>query len=735
MAITQTKVTGRVALADDLNPTSGVVEFTLSGYDTFATTDAVILNTSRSATIDPATGEIDIDLFPNGDGGYGTHYIVRAVVYVDGVSSTVSLGFVTVPQTGPVDLNDILQINTPAEPTTSEYAALLTSSVAAAQAAAASAAAYAPYADRTAAIAATPDAAVQLIAVRQGRQTLNYVRDDSGTALTTADGQNWSPSGAAFVEHWGALADWDGTTGTDDTVAINAALAWFAADDGRHLIFGEGVFYYDGNAVLSGEKGDGTWRKFNRITMIGAIYHKDPGATTGNPIAWEISEFENLSLDLQTAGGGKLGDFSASAVTDGGTTFLQLHAVQWVPTFRVHAMNYEGRVIHTTSKAASASARVRNIDLMLMTGNRPDTSPTDAGRAKCGQPLCADNTTSFPSVGAWGRWQWRGEHSMYGALFVDMADVEQGWVEAGRTVNSPVLDLVGVNYYNGDTFYTAETDQASQMPALRLKSSANQATYRVFFDKVRTDFGYTGIEYEDGPANFVGLKISQIDGTLLSEAQIVLTNVLSSVHLGNISSKSSPTALRIVGACGVVEAHFAQTDNMSEDIFDLQGTVTRLSLTGTIGDTGAAFYPVNLGTSNNDVDMNLSIDASTAAAKVRIGFGGSNNIRLVGGKFSGSSPAFSSGRPEMVKNVKGLQTESYGVATIASGTNSVVVTHNLDLTAQMVLVTPRHAEVSDAIVTSLGATTFAIQVGSNTTADRTLYWECKTPLLRGDTNA
>lgn len=67
--------------------------------------------------------------------------------------------------------------------------------------------------------AAAALAPVQVL--RVGR--LAYGRDASGTALATEDGQKWSPVGNVTPNHWGAAAD----GATDDTAAINSAIAWW----------------------------------------------------------------------------------------------------------------------------------------------------------------------------------------------------------------------------------------------------------------------------------------------------------------------------------------------------------------------------------------------------------------------------------------------------------------------------------------------------------------------------
>lgn len=84
------------------------------------------------------------------------------------------------------------------------------------------------YLTRAAAIAATVAAPVLSIAVQHGGMVLDYVRDATGTALTTADGGTWSPAGVPTPQHWGALGD----NVQDDTTYIQAAIDWATTNSG-----------------------------------------------------------------------------------------------------------------------------------------------------------------------------------------------------------------------------------------------------------------------------------------------------------------------------------------------------------------------------------------------------------------------------------------------------------------------------------------------------------------------
>jgi len=63
-----------------------------------------------------------------------------------------------------------------------------------------------------------------------------------------------------------------------------------------------------------------------------------------------------------------------------------------------------------------------------------------------------------------------------------------------------------------------------------------------------------------------------------------------------------------------------------------------------------------------------------------------------------------------------------GIATIASGTSSVVVDHGLVATPSVVKLTGTHSEVASPWVTNVTATQFTINVAGAVTADRDVYW-------------
>lgn len=63
-----------------------------------------------------------------------------------------------------------------------------------------------------------------------------------------------------------------------------------------------------------------------------------------------------------------------------------------------------------------------------------------------------------------------------------------------------------------------------------------------------------------------------------------------------------------------------------------------------------------------------------------------------------------------------------GTATITSGGTNATVAHSLGAAPSQVLVTGRHAETADAVITARTTTNFTITVPNAVTADRQVDW-------------
>lgn len=105
------------------------------------------------------------------------------------------------------------------------------------------------YSDYAAAVAAKPHAVLANIGVMSNGEVMTYVRDATGTALTTADGQKWSPATTAHVGHWGAVGD--GVA--NDRLPIQQATNWVAQRGGGNLRFADRN-YQVGSPILRSPK-------------------------------------------------------------------------------------------------------------------------------------------------------------------------------------------------------------------------------------------------------------------------------------------------------------------------------------------------------------------------------------------------------------------------------------------------------------------------------------------------
>lgn len=133
------------------------------------------------------------------------------------------------------------------------------------------------------------------IVVRQGNAA-----DNGGTVWKDALGRSWERqfSGPIDIRWFGAVADWNGATGTDNTVAINKALSAARGiyGTGRSVLVPDGKFLCGDidilttGIVLTGESKYGSWL----VAKQGATHILDIGSVT-TP-AREVV-IEKLSLD------------------------------------------------------------------------------------------------------------------------------------------------------------------------------------------------------------------------------------------------------------------------------------------------------------------------------------------------------------------------------------------------------------------------------------------------------
>jgi len=102
---------------------------------------------------------------------------------------------------------------------------------------------YAP--TRAEAILLNVPAAQDILFVRSDAGLLAYKRDAAGTALTTADGQTWSPDGEVTPQHWGVVA-----SGGDQTIRLDQMMDYLNSQSLKRLHFPAGAYQYGGDGLF-----------------------------------------------------------------------------------------------------------------------------------------------------------------------------------------------------------------------------------------------------------------------------------------------------------------------------------------------------------------------------------------------------------------------------------------------------------------------------------------------------
>lgn len=259
---------------------------------------------------------------------------------------------------------------------------------------------------------------------------LAYERGSAYSALRSNGGSvDWKPLDLHTIRHWGAVGNYDGTTGANSTEAINNALKWHSrAGDGQRLHIPCGWFYYDGETSLD-------YRDARAISLT-----CDGQITLGasKPIAWELHNFESGLIQINLRNGGKTGNFSQATPTGGGTTAIQVHNTQWA-RFKISAMNYQGRVLHGTCKTLKAEDRNIRAHVEMTFGQRQIVGDDRL----CGQPLYWEHG-EVSNTGGTGSFSLTGSGCRYGPVFERCNDVTlPEWEFGPCTVQGPKMRGVG----------------------------------------------------------------------------------------------------------------------------------------------------------------------------------------------------------------------------------------------------------------------------------------------------
>jgi hypothetical protein len=548
---------------------------------------------------------------------------------------------------------------------------------------------------------------------------LSFTQAGTGAVARTVDSRLKE---VVSVKDFGAVGNFNGTTGANDTDEINAALQWWAGGEGRHLHFPEGWYYYAG--VTNIDLGS---KKFNKITCDGQITF---GGTAGT-INWTISNLENGYFQLNLRNGGLLGDFTNSTPV-GGTTALKFHTIRW-GHFDIESMNYRGRVVHFTAGGTDQSLRCQMLDLNIRTGNRTESDDD----ALCGQPFFADSA-NCDQTGAFGKVSWRGEGCAYGPVFERLNDIDIGHIEAGKFSVKP-MEFRGCVVVMINVLYIGATDSTAGANADGVRfvtSAAGRLNGDVHIKTLRILRSVNGLYATGFDSAQPGIRIDSF--TCDRCATALVFNGVPTAVVDAAGGEGMVSLLDVQGSCGNIYVNVDKVYNVTGDVIKVSGTVNRLKISGLIEvGAGAGFSLVNLGTENNKVDLiDLDLVSSTCDQLVKMDFGGENKVRLIGGSMTGTSAKFNTPRaPEFAVGVRGYQTESCGGAIVLSGQSAVTFDHGLARPPQHVSLTGLSAELSQPYITSITSTQITAAVPAPVTANRQLYWNATASIAREDLDA
>ncbi len=506
------------------------------------------------------------------------------------------------------------------------------------------------FATRAAAEAATVDAGVDRIYVMHDGLVLTYIRGSANLCLrTNSSSVNWMPAEQALVQHWGAVGDFNGTTGTNNTTVINNALSWLSdGTDGRHLHFPEGWYYYDGTKTM-----DFNRAKFCKITMDGEIT-----MGSSNPISWKIADLENATINVNLRNGGALGDFSTSTPSGGGTTAVQTYHNQWC-TFNMHAMNYKGRVLHVTADPAIADSLGRCVRIFVnVTFGSRLLDPDDAN---CGQPLYVDSST-VTNVGGTGEFTIRGSACKYGPVFERLADVIIPEAEFGPC-NTDGPKFYGVHTLYIGHWFSGESTTSGGFYAGNTTSGVQCKAWHINHMKIFLSNG-VGAYFENFAAPTGQIGASLVIDSLICTKQtgysgLYLSNMAGAVNIKSLHINDASNGVYLAGTNGDITMHIDGMSTLTNHGVNNQSTSCEsVRLSGVIRGGASGANLLNLGSNNNTYFHIDGMHLESSVATYLIGWTHSaspNQIYHIGGQTTvGGSTTIYNGtkRPEEIRYVK-----------------------------------------------------------------------------------
>lgn len=503
--------------------------------------------------------------------------------------------------------------------------------------------------------------------------------------------------------------------GTNDATAIQRAFNWLHLGDFRTITAkgGAGYRFRVASAIVSGT---------NPVIGARVIFEAPitPDAVALNAITLQNMRDSEFKLFVQ--GGGLEADYRTLAP---GTPYSQAVIIKGCRRVRydIRGNSYIGRLLLVDCIGGhfKNSFHVGRIEC----GDRSDALLA----TQCGQAIFVQGETGSTAVGcfyintAWSRWS---------PIFDSVVDVIVPHAEFG-----PLNADVGVNsaweWRGCGSIWLGQMlggDEAQKHTMMKFTTNAGGGgCRRVFIDLLQSVQALNALVVEGMQANSGGLVVNKLV-TNGSGGAAVVAGTSEKVRVIHHSSIGDLHAINAVGNISHLD-YYLEADETLRDAILVDAALTSASVLDFKGrssdgskQTVNAFSHAKIdstGARVNFIDFTMQ-GASMLACFDIAGTSGSNGVRIRGGRYETTTKFDGGIEANSIDGAQGILSKAWGTARIVSGTSSIVVTHGMFGIPSQVFLQGTHAEVSDTIPTSIGATQFTVTAPANVTADRDVYW-------------
>lgn len=503
------------------------------------------------------------------------------------------------------------------------------------------------------------------------------------------------------VFEFGAVGDCAGPgIGTDDSVAIQAAFNWLVSAPFRKLYFPSGYRWRVGSTCTADFGG-----KFGGQIIMESPITPDPGIGD----AFRIVNGRSLTLKLWAHEGGQIADYSQADPVGADQAFV-IRGVRdgdvWVKAYL-----YKGRVVRLTKELPGEQKTSKLKFHGFRTGDYPPNG--------CGQAVYVDCSSACATFGAC-YWFW----DEYGPIFYETDDLIFHSVDAGWRTNNGMIFEGCQSIWIGSL---TTGDETNTVDLVTFKSGPTKHSANIWIGALFAQMGRNGLVIENigSDADVAGVTIDALYTRKNAEHGFYISNCRG-VKISHQSDQDQ-IAIETAGACKNVDIHM-RTLGCRRQALIVGATALQLNFSGNIQnanlDAVAATSVVDVNSTGRDINFN-SFNVETANADFAFDLVAGNFVALndCDLTLSGGTTAMGAAAPRVARNVGGYRTYNEGIATIASGTASVVVSHGLVTNPLAISLTGRNSvEVAQLWESGVGATTFQINVPANVTADRQVYW-------------